>query len=130
RRSRSVRISSMRLHRLLEHRLEHRAIEAAGVLVVAAAMIAIDQPAATWKFVDCAMSEFLSGGLQAKATANALMRHLAQRYEGGEVGQDIDRGLQILSTIGLLRGQRAVLWRKAFHRVENDRILEPKAVVT
>src|SRR4249919_529426 len=129
-RSRSVLISSMRLHRLFEHRLEHRTIETAGVLVVATAMIAIEKPAATWKFVDCAMAECQAGRRQAKATAYAVMRDLAQRDEGGESEQAFDRGPQIWPAIGFLRGQRPVLRRKAFHRVENDRMLEPKPVVT
>jgi len=54
--------------------------------------------------MDRAMSKSQASGLQSKATANAVMRYLAQGDESGELGQAIDRGPQIWPAIGLLRG--------------------------
>jgi len=69
----------MRLDRPFEHRLEHGPIKTASILVVAAAVIAIDQHAAAGKQMNGSMRELHPDRRQAKAATNAVVRYLPER---------------------------------------------------
>src|SRR5688572_15837173 len=129
--NRSVRISSatLNLYGPLKHCLEHRGIEATRILVVAAAVIAIDQPSPTRKLMLCAMGKLGARNGYAKAPAQAVMGDLSKRDKGLKVRQFVDRRHQEGPTIGLLARERLILWREAFDCVENDCTLEKQPIV-
>src|SRR3982750_4027952 len=82
--NRSVRISSIMAarHRLLENRLKHGRVESSGVLVVAAAVIAIDQRSPPGQFKLGAMGEFGAGERDLEAAAQAVVGDLTKGDEG------------------------------------------------
>src|SRR5687767_2358956 len=87
--SRSVTISSA-MQRLFKHRLEHCRVEPARILVVTAAVIAIDHPLPARQLMLCPVSELTASDGQAEASAQAVMRDLAQRDERRELRQRRD----------------------------------------
>src|SRR5688500_17639625 len=103
-RKRAVMISSA-MDRLVEDRLEHRRVEASRVLVVAGAMVAIDQSLAVGQSVLRAMREFGARERHPERPAQTVVGNFAERDEGGEARQARGPGHQILTARGLLLGQ-------------------------
>ena len=109
--------------------LEHRRVEPPGVLIVAAAVIAIDQRACRRKACTAPWANL------ALASGTPKLRHrlscatLPSAMKVVRLRQAGDRFHQERAAIGFLDRQRLVLRRQAFDRVEDDRALEPQPVV-
>ena len=112
-----------------EHRFEHRGVEPAGVLVVARAVIAIDQDAAVGQAVLGEVAERRLGQPPAQRLDRRLVRDLAERDEHAHVGQRRQLRLEERAAGADFLGRRLVLRRQASDRVEDDRAVQRETVV-
>src|SRR5438874_6567989 len=105
----------------LEYALEHGRRDPSGVGVVAAAVIAVEEPRAAFERMARAVPEAVSARRQRKRAQHRIVGDAPQCEDGRAVGQHRELSGEIRIALADLSGKRLVGRRQALHRIGDAR---------